>query len=211
VEDLADDIAYNHAPETYVAWLKTLTAAELAGRQVTGTVAHVACPVDIEVFDSMGNLVGQTRNEIVKKTTPDQADVFVIADEKFGYMPQKGNYNINILGFGYGTMEYSASTVDKATGATVEQKLFANVAIDEGKIFSTQIGANIAISEVQLSVTDSDGKPTAIVNPNGTETAIKQDDAEQCFNLWGKETKWKKTPLNWFLLIVCFGWIWMAF
>ena len=31
------------------------------------------------------------------------------------------------------------------------------------------------------------------------------------FNLWGKETEWEKTPLNWFLLIVCFGWIWMAF
>ncbi|MDR0530787.1 MAG: hypothetical protein LBG83_01805 [Oscillospiraceae bacterium] len=32
-----------------------------------------------------------------------------------------------------------------------------------------------------------------------------------CFKLWGKSTTWEKTPLNWFLLIVCFGWIWMAF
>ena len=31
------------------------------------------------------------------------------------------------------------------------------------------------------------------------------------FKLWGKTTAWEKTPLNWFLLIVCFGWIWMAF
>jgi len=31
------------------------------------------------------------------------------------------------------------------------------------------------------------------------------------FTLWGKPTNWAKSPLNWFLLIVCFGWIWMAF
>jgi hypothetical protein len=31
------------------------------------------------------------------------------------------------------------------------------------------------------------------------------------FKLWGKVTKWEKTPLNWFLLIVAFGWIWMSF
>jgi len=31
------------------------------------------------------------------------------------------------------------------------------------------------------------------------------------FKLWGKPTKWPKTLLNYFLLIICFGWIWMAF
>lgn len=31
------------------------------------------------------------------------------------------------------------------------------------------------------------------------------------FNLWCKPTTWEKTPLNWFLLIACFGWLWMAF
>ena len=31
------------------------------------------------------------------------------------------------------------------------------------------------------------------------------------FKLWGKTTRWEKTPLNWILLIVGFGWIWMYF
>ncbi|MDR2647194.1 MAG: hypothetical protein LBB67_03610 [Oscillospiraceae bacterium] len=31
------------------------------------------------------------------------------------------------------------------------------------------------------------------------------------FKLWGITTKWEKTPLNWFLCVVCFGWIWMVF
>jgi len=36
-------------------------------------------------------------------------------------------------------------------------------------------------------------------------------DAKQYFKLWGKETKWEKNIWNWILLIVCFGWVWMAF
>ena len=31
------------------------------------------------------------------------------------------------------------------------------------------------------------------------------------FKLWGKVTTYKKTFLNYLLLILCFGWIWMAF
>jgi len=34
---------------------------------------------------------------------------------------------------------------------------------------------------------------------------------KEYFKLWGKTTTWEKTPLNWILLILCFGWIWMAF
>jgi len=34
---------------------------------------------------------------------------------------------------------------------------------------------------------------------------------KQFFKLWGKVTKWEKTFKNWILLIICFGWIWMAF
>jgi hypothetical protein len=36
-------------------------------------------------------------------------------------------------------------------------------------------------------------------------------EKKEYIKLWGKTTKWEKSPLNWFFLIVCFGWIWMAF
>jgi hypothetical protein len=201
-----DEFAYNHAQEAYVAWAKNVTASDVGGRQVTGTVVQVACPVDIDVVDADGNIFGQTRNNIVTKTTPDQADVFVIGDEKFVYMPQDKGFKISIRGTGSGVMEYSVRTIDQSTGETLGQKQFSNVAISEGKLFFTEVGGGIATTDVGLSVTDNIGKPTFTVNQNGTETAVKQ-----CFKLWGKTTTWDKTPLNWFLLIVCFGWIWMAF
>jgi hypothetical protein len=36
-------------------------------------------------------------------------------------------------------------------------------------------------------------------------------DTTKYLTIMGKETKYEDTPLNWFLLIVCFGWIWMWF
>jgi hypothetical protein len=44
-------------------------------------------------------------------------------------------------------------------------------------------------------------------NPDQSNAA----DTKEHFKLWGKETKWEKSPLTWFLLIVCFGWLWMVF
>ena len=41
--------------------------------------------------------------------------------------------------------------------------------------------------------------------------ALQKTTLKEYFRLWGKTTTWEKTPINWFLLIVCFGWLWMAF
>jgi len=46
---------------------------------------------------------------------------------------------------------------------------------------------------------------------DGNYIGFKFDPQNDHFRLWGKLTNWEKSPLHWFLLIVCFGWIWMAF
>jgi uncharacterized repeat protein (TIGR02543 family) len=46
---------------------------------------------------------------------------------------------------------------------------------------------------------------------NATVTATYKDaDCNHIF-LWGKHTKYENNFINWLLVIVCFGWIWMAF
>ena len=45
---------------------------------------------------------------------------------------------------------------------------------------------------------------TVTVDPPG-------GDSPNYIKLWGKTTDYVSNFLNWFLLIVCFGWIWMAF
>jgi hypothetical protein len=43
-----------------------------------------------------------------------------------------------------------------------------------------------------------------IQNPGG-------DDGKKYISLWGKTTKYESNFWNWLLVIICFGWIWMAF
>jgi hypothetical protein len=40
---------------------------------------------------------------------------------------------------------------------------------------------------------------------------LKNIIVKEYFTLWGKTTGWEKTPLNWILLVLGFGWLWMAF
>jgi len=43
--------------------------------------------------------------------------------------------------------------------------------------------------------------------PHGPNPTLPLKDT---FRLWGKATRWEKTPWNWFFCIACFGWAWMA-
>jgi len=45
---------------------------------------------------------------------------------------------------------------------------------------------------------------------DGELSSAPGTDQKQYFKLWGKVTRWEKNFWNWILLIVCFGWIWMA-
>jgi hypothetical protein len=91
-----------------------------------------------------------------------------------------------------------------------------------GKIFDKWIATS-------GTLTDASKASTAFTMPgsNATVTATYKDaptdpkdpdpknpeppvEKKEFFKLWGKMTKWEKSPLNWFFLIVCFGWIWMA-
>jgi len=53
--------------------------------------------------------------------------------------------------------------------------------------------------------------PTDTVKLSGNTKLYAHWDTGKYFKLWGKVTTWEKSPMNWILLILMFGWIWMAF
>ena len=57
---------------------------------------------------------------------------------------------------------------------------------------------------------DTDPGGTVITNP-GNDPGANPGNGKEYFQLWGKTTSWEKSPFNWILMVVCFGWIWMAF
>ena len=97
--------------------------------------------------------------------------------------------------------------------------LNAKIAEAESKANNTQYTAK---SRAALQTAINNAKAVAN-NANATQTQVDNavtalnnalsalENTSDYFKLWGKETTWKKTFFNWVLLIVCFGWIWMAF
>jgi hypothetical protein len=69
------------------------------------------------------------------------------------------------------------------------------------------------LEEYGIEVIDFNPDPEPKPEPPKPQPNPKDPDGDgiENFELFGKVTKHSKTPLNWFLLIVCFGWIWMAF
>ena len=60
------------------------------------------------------------------------------------------------------------------------------------------------------TIADRKAASTTFTMP-ACEATVEAMFKDMRIHLWGKPTKWVKSPLNYFLLIVCFGWIWMAF
>jgi hypothetical protein len=201
-------IAQAHNYELYQAWMTVSSDKDLIKEKLNGYYARIACPVDVEVYDSTGKLAGKVVNNVVDDTITSNVVIIINGDEKHLYFPPYDTYTLKLVGTDGSTMNYTAEAIDIKASTITQQKEFKNVALFAGKAMTSTVGDTIATSTVQLLVTDSKGIPIATINTDGTEIPINQ---KQYFKLWGKVTSWEKTPLNWFLLIVCFGWIWMAF
>jgi len=199
-----------HQLETYLSCL--LQYREVMTSTRSGVkVVTVRCPVDVEVYDSSGVLAGRVVNNIVDDSIDTGINIWLEGDEKFFLLPSKEDYTFKMAGTDVGVMTYSVDCFNPDTWEMLEQKEFKNVALFDGKTMTSKVGDTITTPNVQLLVTNNEGTPIATVNTDGTEVPINQNSQKQYFKLWGKVTRWEKTLLNWFLLIACFGWIWMAF
>jgi hypothetical protein len=78
------------------------------------------------------------------------------------------------------------------------------------RVFTASSFSKFVLAKGAASSPDPDPEPNPQPNPQPNPKDPDGDGIDN-FELYGKVTKHSKTPLNWFLLIVCFGWIWMAF
>jgi putative cell wall-binding protein len=155
-----------HTPETYLAWLQALEPDEMLTK-AQGEFARIACPVDVDVYDSLGNLVASVRDNVPEVFVP-EISVYIDEDVKYLYLPSYENYTVKLAGTDVGTMDYTAATRDVATTLADEQKDFAGVALTDGKL----MGVEKLNSDVRLFVVDENDKALAEIGIDGTETAV---------------------------------------
>ena len=168
-----DKIAQAHTPETYIAWLQATRESDLLGvNQTPQMYAKIACPVDIEIYNSANVLVGKTVNDVPVENLSRDVSIYVSGDVKHVYLPVDGVYSIYIAATGDGSMDYSIELYDVISGETETQKLFTNVTLTLGKKIMSEIGGNTDIPDIQLFALDQQGNKTAEINIDGTETLI---------------------------------------
>jgi|GEM_PF-785456 len=192
-----------HAPETYMA---ALLAKKVFTVDENRLLISIKCPVDVEVYNSSGVLIGRVVGNKLDESISQGLLISIVDDEKYFLLPGEDDYTFKMVGTDNGKMTYTIEYADSDELDPSSQNEYKNVILTPGKTMTSTAGDTITTSDVHLLVTNKDGTPIATVNTDGTETNLKQ-----FFKLWGKVTRWEKTPLNWFLLIICFGWIWMHF
>ncbi len=154
--------------------------SELGGNIIRYVGIH--CPVDIEIYNSKGLLVGNTKNGLANVVDSDKICISIIDSQKDVYLLDNDTYTFQLSGIDTGTMEYAVKGIRASDQQVFNSKTFANVEITAGKkMYSTIEGDksidtdNIAkLSDVKLYVVDDKGDAIKEVlsDGKGTETAV---------------------------------------
>ena len=175
--DLVKKKLWAHSCDTYLAYLLTRSDAdELWTYKIR--CAKVACPVDVEVYDSGGNLVGRVVNNEIDQTLEQGVIIYVEGDIKYIYMIYEGDYTFKLTGSDSGTMTYSIQDVDVENGTIEEKEVYNNVSLEKGKEMVSEISTTPENNdkEVDLYVTDKNGNNIIKIDIDGSETELSGED-----------------------------------
>ncbi|MCR4671705.1 MAG: leucine-rich repeat protein [Lachnospiraceae bacterium] len=174
-----------HAVETYMSYL-ILNDKELLSRIEPVRVIAVECPVDVEVYDSAGKLVGRVESDAQDASIVTTVGIYVEGDHKYIILMDDQEYDFVMTGTDSGEMSYSINLLDQETGEAVETAAFTNVALEKGKTMESKVPSVETMSEeeaepVRLYVLDENSEIAAEVSPNGEEISVAEtaDDTDE--------------------------------
>lgn len=205
IYDLYGEIAWDtygaykeHMTPTYLALLKAdIEKKENSFLNMLFRVLSIHCPVDVEIYDSTGELCAYTNGTEVKYTKETGVRIVVVNDEKFVELPDE-NYTVKYKGTDSGTMKVEDQIISTSTGDVQSEKTFSNVVLEEGKLFESHIRDNRQTEKTDLYVLDSENDRVKTVDENGNETDLaKYDITKENIIFEGEEFKYdgsRKTP-----------------
>jgi hypothetical protein len=169
-------VSESHDHRLYLAWMQTIGAQNAISRLHTnfrGSYARIACPVDVEVYDSQEQLVGKVVGGVVDETLDGIIGVFYddYDESTHIYMPSGSTYTFIIIATDDGTMSYTMSEFDIASTLTAVEKVFIDIELFTGKTMTSTVGGSIETPETRLFITE-DGLITNEVLTDGTEIIV---------------------------------------
>ncbi len=134
-------------------------------------VIEVHCPVDVAVYDSLGELNAYTQNGKTIYSEKSSVSIIVNDDEKYIGIPNEDEYTIKYIGTNSGNMTIIDKVYSLESGEIESEKVFEGVVLEEGKQFESAIDAEDT-DKTDLYVIDSDGDKISSVDVNGNETNL---------------------------------------
>lgn len=134
----------------------------------------VFCPVDVVVYDSAGQMVGQVTNNVIGNVAENKVYICVSDEHKYIYLLDDDKYTIHLCGNDAGTMSYSVQNVDVKTYEITGQQAFKQVELFSGKEFISDVevgGSAVETQKVKLYVA-ADNLPEKEVLPDGNGTEV---------------------------------------
>ncbi|MBQ9004320.1 MAG: hypothetical protein IJ087_20970, partial [Eggerthellaceae bacterium] len=150
------NIGDEHVLQTYLSMM----LCDLPDNMGPGAVnpyslTSIHCPVDIEVYDSSGTLMGSIRGQSASLTDASTVIVMVDGDEKYVVAAPGKSYEVKIVGTGAGEMTVVQQSIDPYSGEAVSEKSFDNVPVDPGREFSLSIDGAARASDAVLEGADN--------------------------------------------------------
>lgn len=171
-----------HAVEVYMSYILTKDNGNSA--RVMSALCRIACPVDIEIYTSEGQLAGRVINNVAENAIPDKVFISVENDIKNVYLLDNDDYIMKFTGTDKGTMEYTIQGLDLSNCMITNEKVFSNVSLTKGKKMSSKISVwdktndaidsnnKVDIPEVQLFILDDDGNVVKEILSDGEGTEV---------------------------------------
>ncbi|MCL2366408.1 MAG: S-layer homology domain-containing protein [Oscillospiraceae bacterium] len=136
-------------------------------RHFLALVTAFKCPVDIRVYDDDGvHVATVSDNELVYfNACVERLQIFIIDDAKYIVFLDESAYDIHLMGTDSGILNYFVKTIEiteetvpvdeyfstiEASFEILEQRVFVDVALYDGRQMLTAVGGDIDVSDVAL-------------------------------------------------------------
>lgn len=163
-----------HYHHLYTSYLPYILSGQKSNSQIDAEynfdllLSSIKCPVDIAVYDTMGQSIAYTESGDVTYCEESPVFIMVNGEDKYVLAPEYYPIDIEIVGTGEGTMDYSVQKLS-SDNIELESISFENVQIETGKTMLSEVGGDKEVTHLYL--TDS-GEKTARIGNDGTEFSI---------------------------------------
>lgn len=153
----SSSIAAAHYPELCYAWLRSQDS-HYTDNAITSSgdggyrVVRINCPVDVEVMNQEGEIVGAIYDDVSQDIGEDSIiTMFNERGEKLVYLPNTEEYQIIITATDDGSLSYGLSEYSTSAGTFIKNINYINIAIRKGEVYQASIPASNEINPVKAT------------------------------------------------------------